>query len=44
MKEIFKNNDDQKEEKKGPAELVSFLRLVCQIYFNFKSKKNITYL
>jgi hypothetical protein len=43
MKEIFKNNDDQKEEKKGPAELVSFLRLVCQIYFNFKTK-NITYL
>jgi hypothetical protein len=40
MKEIFKKSDDEKKEKKGPTEIVSFLSLVCYIYIFFNFKKN----
>jgi hypothetical protein len=43
MKEIFKKDDNEKEEK-GPAELVSFLRLVCHHIFQILRDKNIEYL
>lgn len=35
MKEIFRKSDEEKQEKKGPAQLVSFLNLVCYYIFQF---------
>jgi hypothetical protein len=32
MKEIFRKQKKDKEEKKGPAEVVGFLSLVCDIF------------
>ncbi len=33
MKELFeKETNDEKKEDKGPAQLVSFLSLVCHIF------------
>jgi hypothetical protein len=42
MKEIFKKDDNDQKEEKGPTEAVSFLSLVCFIFFSIKKKQTKT--
>ncbi len=44
MKEIFKKDDNAKQEENGPTETVSFLSLVCHLSFRIEENKRRVFL